>query len=213
MTGLPKGWAKAALAELGHWKGGGTPSKARPDFWGGPIPWVSPKDMKTETITSSIDGITALAIANSSTSLVEADSVLIVTRSGILAHTFPVAVNKVDVTINQDMRALTPHDGIDARFVLHALKADEREILRRCVKDGTTVHSVELSRLMDRAISLPPLPEQHRIVAKIEELFSELDAGEESLTRARAQLGLYRQSLLKGIRCNGGMFKKTWDLR
>lgn len=46
-------------------------------------------------------------------------------------------------------------------------------------------------------IPLPPLPEQHRIVAKIEELFSELDAGTASLARARAQLKTYRQALLK----------------
>jgi type I restriction enzyme S subunit len=46
-------------------------------------------------------------------------------------------------------------------------------------------------------LPLPPHAEQRRIVAKIEELFSELDAGEESLRRARRQLGVYRQSLLK----------------
>ena len=53
------------------------------------------------------------------------------------------------------------------------------------------------SRFATLEIPLPPLAEQRRIVAKIEELFSELDAGEESLRRARRQLGVYRQSLLK----------------
>ena len=53
----------------------------------------------------------------------------------------------------------------------------------------------EISRLA--AIRLPPLREQHRIVAKIEELFSELDKAVESLTLARAQLKTYRQALLK----------------
>ena len=53
------------------------------------------------------------------------------------------------------------------------------------------------SRFATLEIPLPPLAEQRRIVAKIEELFSELDSGEESLRRARRQLGVYRQSLLK----------------
>ena len=53
------------------------------------------------------------------------------------------------------------------------------------------------SRFATLEVPLPPLAEQRRIVAKIEELFSELDAGEESLRRARRQLGVYRQSLLK----------------
>jgi type I restriction enzyme S subunit len=46
-------------------------------------------------------------------------------------------------------------------------------------------------------IPLPPLPEQHRIVAKIEELFSELDKGIEHLKKAQAQLKVYRQAVLK----------------
>jgi type I restriction enzyme S subunit len=53
------------------------------------------------------------------------------------------------------------------------------------------------SRFATLIIPLPPLNEQKRIVSKIEELFSELDSGEESLRRARRQLGVYRQSLLK----------------
>jgi type I restriction enzyme S subunit len=69
--------------------------------------------------------------------------------------------------------------------------------LHRCVKhvNQASISSRELGRTVP--LVLPPLAEQKRIVAKIEELFSELDAGEESLRRARRQLGVYRQSLLK----------------
>jgi type I restriction enzyme S subunit len=62
---------------------------------------------------------------------------------------------------------------------------------------SVTVKHLSSKSLEDIPLPLPPLPEQHRIVAKIEALFSELDAGQESLLRAQAQLGLYRQSLLK----------------
>lgn len=61
----------------------------------------------------------------------------------------------------------------------------------------TTIPMLRTSDVDSFQIPLPPLAEQKRIVAKIEELFSELDAGEESLRRARQQLGIYRQSLLK----------------
>jgi type I restriction enzyme S subunit len=74
------------MGEVGRWFGGGTPSKANPHFWtGGKIPWVSPKDMKFDLITED-------AVAQSATNLVEAGSILIVVRSGILQHTIPVAV-------------------------------------------------------------------------------------------------------------------------
>lgn len=62
---------------------------------------------------------------------------------------------------------------------------------------ATAVPSVRRGDIASISISLPPLPEQHRIVAKIEELFSELDKGIENLKTARAQLKVYRQALLK----------------
>ena len=62
---------------------------------------------------------------------------------------------------------------------------------------SVTVKHLSSRSVEDIPLPLPPLPEQHRIFAKIEELFSELDASAESLTRARAQLQTYRQALLK----------------
>ena len=96
MTDLPPSWAPARLSDLGPWIGGGTPSKANPAYWNGPIPWVSPKDMKTRVIRETVDGITTEAIERSSAKLVPPKAVLIVTRSGILAHSLPVAVTAVE---------------------------------------------------------------------------------------------------------------------
>lgn len=62
---------------------------------------------------------------------------------------------------------------------------------------GTTFRAISADVLRDYKIPLPPLPEQHRIVAKIEELFSELDKGIESLKTAQQQLKVYRQAVLK----------------
>ncbi|TWU53713.1 Type-1 restriction enzyme EcoKI specificity protein [Candidatus Brocadiaceae bacterium B188] len=62
---------------------------------------------------------------------------------------------------------------------------------------ATTVPSVRKSEIKAIEIPLPPLPEQHRIVSKTEELFSELDKGVESLKTARQQLKIYRQAVLK----------------
>ncbi|MBL9188210.1 MAG: restriction endonuclease subunit S [Opitutaceae bacterium] len=62
---------------------------------------------------------------------------------------------------------------------------------------GTAVPRLNVADIRELKVSVPPLTEQKRIVAKIEELFSELEAGEASLRQARRQLGVYRQSLLK----------------
>ena len=62
---------------------------------------------------------------------------------------------------------------------------------------STAIPGLNRNHAYDETVLLPPLPEQHRIVAKIEELFSELDKGIENLKTARAQLKVYRQALLK----------------
>lgn len=119
-TILPIGWAWAQLGQLGSWTGGGTPSKSVAAYWAiGSIPWVSPKDMKAEVITDTEDHITEAAVASSATKSVSPGSVLMVMRSGIPRHTFPVAVNADCVTVNQDLRALTPAAGINPRYIAH----------------------------------------------------------------------------------------------
>lgn len=154
---LPDSWEMVPLAEIGSWSGGGTPSRARREFWeGGTIPWVSPKDMKTGHIRDSEDHITCDAVAQSSAKLIPEGSVLLVTRSGILQHTLPVATNAVPVTINQDLKAITPADAIDPTYVRYALTRYAGEILRDCSKAGTTVASIVTRKLQQFRIPLAP---------------------------------------------------------
>ena len=197
-TGIPASWTIVPLKELGDWSGGGTPSKAKAQYWqGGTIPWVSPKDMKTERISDSEDHITKEAVSHSTTSLINAGSVLIVTRSGILRHTLPVAVNSVSVTVNQDLKALTPRNGILAEYVAWALRAFSRDILHTCSKQGTTVNSVETSKLLGFEIPVAPRGQQAKIVAEIEKQFSRLDEAVANLKRVKANLKRYKASVLK----------------
>jgi len=195
---LPEGWAWTTYEQIGKWSGGGTPSKQIASYWiGGEIPWISPKDMKSLLIYDSEDRITDDAIKSSSAKLIPSDSLLFVVRSGILRRTLPVALTRIDAAVNQDLKALTPSDHIFADYLLYHALAFNDEIRRSCSKDGTTVESIEFLALKEYPIPLPPLSEQHRIVARIEELFSRLDAGVESLLRAKAQLQRYRQSVLQ----------------
>ena len=195
---VPAGWETASLSDLGVWQGGGTPSKAEPRFWeDGLIPWVSPKDMKVFLVSDSEDHITEDAVDSSATKLIPEKSVLMVTRSGILVHTFPVAVTAIPVTINQDLKAITPHDGIDAYFLGYGLTAEGQSILRECKKDGVTVASVETERLKSYQFPVAPLSEQHRIVAAIESYLTRLDDAVASLERVQRNLERYRASVLK----------------
>jgi type I restriction enzyme S subunit len=195
---LPRGWAAIPLDDLGVWSGGGTPSKEEPSFWSdGRIPWVSPKDMKRLFIQDSEDHITEAALGASAAKLIPAHSVLMVTRSGILAHTFPVAVNLVPVTVNQDLKALTPLAGVRDLYVAYGLQALGQSILRACSKDGTTVASVDTQQLKSVQLPVAPHQEQHRIVEALESYMTRLDNAVALLERVEENLERYRASVLK----------------
>jgi type I restriction enzyme S subunit len=152
--------------------------------------------MKVFRLRDSEDHITPEAVAGSAASMVEAGSVLVVTRSGILEHTFPVALTDRDVTVNQDLKAFTPNRGVRADYAAWALRRYGGEILKACKKDGTTVASVEFAMLRAFELPIAPIREQERIVDAIDEQLSRLDAAASSLNRVQAKLNAYRASVL-----------------
>ncbi|MEU3325714.1 restriction endonuclease subunit S [Streptomyces albus] len=182
---LPEGWVWARLGELGEWYGGGTPSKSRPELWeGGTIPWLSPKDMGQEITSETRDHITEAALTESPVRLVPEGSVAIVTRSGVLEHSVPVTLTSVATTLNQDMKAVAPHQGIRGQWIAWGLRAFERKILDKCRKAGTTVASLSTPALMELPFPVPPLAEQHRIVEALEAHLSRLDAAVSAVERS-----------------------------
>jgi type I restriction enzyme, S subunit len=209
---LPRSWTRLSLGEVGRWVGGGTPSRANICFWtDGTIPWVSPKDMKTDRLASAQEQITEAAVANSATNLVEKGSVLLVVRSGILEHTLPVAIAERQMALNQDLKAIQPVKEVDSDYLALALRAFGRTILRSCAKAGTTVASLELPKLLRFRIPIAPLPEQRRIVAEIEKQFTRLEAGMAALRRVQAKLKRYRAAVLKAA-CEGKLVTAEAEL-
>lgn len=194
---LPDGWHWVALGDLGEWRGGGTPSKARTELWtNGTIPWVSPKDMKSDRIRNSEDLITPAAIRTSAAKLLPRGAVLVVTRSGILEHTLPVAVTEMPLAVNQDLKALTPSEQVTAEYAAWALRAFERDILQRCSKTGTTVASIEFPAFLKFRIPVAPPAKQAEIVDNIERQVTRIDAGATAVERVEMLLAQYITSIL-----------------
>ena len=162
---VPKNWNWARLCALGAIVGGGTPSKARDDYWCGGIPWVSPKDMKIDYLSKAQMSISEAAIAGSAANIVPTRSVLFVVRGMILAHSFPVAVTRVPVSINQDMKALVLQHSEMADYVLWMLKGMKPEMLRRVRRSSHGTCRIERSDYKDFLVPVPPAVEQHRIVS------------------------------------------------
>ncbi|HBB9957724.1 TPA: restriction endonuclease subunit S [Vibrio parahaemolyticus] len=166
---LPSGWEWCSLSSLGHFFGGKTPSKSNSSFWGGDVLWVTPKDMKRTHIDDSEDKITQAGV-DSGLALVEVNSLMCVTRSGILRRHFPVALAKKQCTVNQDLKVLSFYDKSVADYVLLMMQGFEQHILDKLTKTGTTVESLKFDEFSVYPFMLPPLKEQRRIVSKVEDL-------------------------------------------
>jgi type I restriction enzyme S subunit len=174
---VPEHWEFKKLKNMAFFAGGGTPSRENLDFWGGPIPWVSPKDMKAEKITQAEEGITQEGLDGSTSSLIAPGHVLIVVRSGILKHTIPVAINAVEVALNQDMKAIRLNDEIcSSWFFLRWVQGFNDQLLLEWGKQGATVESIEQEYLSQSLIPLPPLNEQNAIAIFLDIETAKIDA-------------------------------------
>lgn len=156
--------------------GGGTPDRRETQYWQGEIPWVSPKDMKSDSITDTEDHISAEGLSNSATQMVPPNSVLLVTRSGILRHSIPVAVNAVPVTLNQDMRAFLPDERLAPSFLARLIQGHQAKLLTAWSKVGATVESLESDLIGDTLIPLPPRREQEAVTVFLDREVARLDA-------------------------------------
>ncbi|MDY3530178.1 restriction endonuclease subunit S [Riemerella anatipestifer] len=194
----PKGWEVKKLGEVcTNILGGGTPSKSKPEFYIGDIPWVTPKDMKTKFIRNSIDHINKLAIENSSAKLIPVDSILMVIRSGILKHTLPVAINKVSVTINQDMKAFLPNDKItNTLFMLYFFKVCSYFLLGKV--RAVTADNIEFNQIKNLNYILPPITLQNEFAKRIEQIEILKNQAQQELEQSKNLFQSLLQESFKG---------------
>lgn len=173
---FPAHWPLTRIKHVCRFAGGGTPDKGNAEYWKGDIPWVSPKDMKSATIDNTEDHITLEGLESSAAKLVEPGAVLLVMRSGILRHSIPVAINRVPVALNQDMRALIPLPQLEARYLARLIEGHQQQFLNAWSKVGSTVESLESDLVGETEISVPPLTQQRAIADYLDRETARLDA-------------------------------------
>ena len=196
---VPAHWEVKRMWAVSTAQSGGTPTKAEPDYWNGHIPWVSPKDMKRRLIDSSEDTVTERAIAETGIKLLAPPVVLIVVRGMILAHTFPVAVTTVPVTINQDMKALRFRDGLDPLFMAWVLQGLSRGILSTMVEEAAHgTRAIRMDQWRSLTVPVPPAAEQRDITALLERQTGRIDTLLKRVQQQIARLNEYRQTLISG---------------
>ncbi|GAB6091392.1 restriction endonuclease subunit S [Spirochaeta dissipatitropha] len=167
---LPEGWEWCRLGYVfNSIASGGTPSKNNPAFWNGDIPWASVKDLNGgKYISVTQDTITEEGLKSGSKLAVSGD-VLLCTRMGL----GKIVICQTSIAFNQDLKAIKLSEQVDIDYYYLSYATLE------LIGTGTTVAGITQEKLLNLPYALPPLPEQHRIVAKVDELMALCDRLEE----------------------------------
>ncbi|MBI1335125.1 MAG: hypothetical protein GC165_19855 [Armatimonadetes bacterium] len=194
----PTHWAWVPLNKIGLISGGMTPSKNIPSYWDGDVNWFSSKDIKADELNESELKITRKATGATRLNIYPPGCLVMVGRSGILKRTFPVSILRVEGTVNQDLKVLSPFVAGMERYLQVMLRSMKSFILKSLVKTGMTVQSLKYEEFEMQAFPLPPIGEQKRIVAKVDELMALCDQLEAQLREREAQQAeLARASLAR----------------
>jgi type I restriction enzyme S subunit len=141
---------------------GGTPAKSRPEYWTGPVPWVSAKDMKRFRLEDSEDHVSEDAVV-SGTRLVPAGTVFLLTRGMTLLNDVPICVAQRPMTFNQDIKALLPRPHVAAEYLPYVLLGNKERLLSQVDLAGHGTGRLNTDELKALDVGLPPLPDQRAI--------------------------------------------------
>jgi type I restriction enzyme, S subunit len=181
------------LREVGRWVSGNTPSRSHAEFWNGSFPWVSPKDMKQSLISDSEEHLSDAGRIEAT--VVAPDTLLLVIRGMILAHSLPVAITGRNVAFNQDMKALIPAKPFSVKYLFNWFKWATPKILGRISDSSHGTKRLAMDDLFKMKVPRPEQSEQATFVQRIEAL----ESVEDSIRRNTEKLKSLRASLLTEV--------------
>ncbi len=182
------------LRDIGDIVSGATPKTTVAENFGGAIPWLTPADLSGYTqkyISHGARNLTKQGYDSCSTQIMPSGTVLFSSRAPI-GYT---AIAKNPICTNQGFKSIVPKPFVNSEFLYYQLI-----YLRKTIQEmgsGTTFKEISAKKFGAVQVIVPPLPEQERIVARIEKLLSQLDASVAELKMAKERLKVYRQAVLK----------------
>lgn len=203
---LPKGWEIKKLGDVCQIVNGGTPKSKVKEYWNGNINWITPADLgklKTVLVDETPRKITDLGLQKSSAKLFPENSVILSTRAPI-GH---LAINTVPMATNQGCRGIVPNENLDPWFLYYFLKANVQ--LLNELGSGATFLELSTRNLSSVRIPVPPIPEQQRIVAILDETFSAIDKAKANAEQNLKNAKELFESYLQGVFENGDWETKT----
>lgn len=207
---LPPDWAEHRFGDLcERIVNGGTPSTDVPTYWGGTTPWVTGADFTSQGIGEVRRYVTDLGIRSSTTSVVKAGNLLVVTRTGV----GKLAVAPIDIAISQDVTGVyLDRTRADVGFAYHLLSHEIEELKK--LNQGTSINGIVRSDLEGHLVRIPgSLPEQQRIAAILDSLDTVIEATEALIEKhQQIKTGLMQDLFTRGVDAAGRIGPSTAGL-
>lgn len=187
-------WKTEALGDIAFMTSGGTPSKKNPEYYkNGTIPWVRSGELENSAIRDTEIKITQAGLDNSSAKIFPKGTLLIALYGATIGK---LAYLDVDACTNQAVCGIFENEKVSLKYLYYFLLFHRPDLVKQGI--GGAQSNISQTILKKLMVSYPvDIVEQLRIVSRIEELFSELDNGVETLQKTKQQLAVYRQAVLK----------------
>lgn len=200
---LPDKWEIVKIGDFAHTTSGGTPKRSNSEYYGGNVPWVKSGDLNDASLFSVDEYISDLGLEKSSAKLFKPGTVLIALYGATIGR---LSILQIEAASNQAVCGITLPDEVDNKYLFYYLRSIREKLIGQ--GKGGAQPNISQGVVKEIEVSLAPPEQQKRIVAKIEELFSHIDAGIAALTKAKQLLKQYRQSVLKAAVT--GELTKQW---
>ena len=174
---MPVGWTETKLKEVGEWKSGGTPSRKQEGYFGGGIQWVKSGDLKDGPLLSTEETITASGLKSSAAKMLPPGTISMAMYGATIGR---LGILSTAAATNQACANVIPYSGLlDPKYLFYYLLSERSRFIEK--GQGGAQPNISQEIILDHPIPIAPLPEQRRIVAKLDELLAKLDGIQDHL--------------------------------
>lgn len=206
---IPKNWGWCRLGKLGVCQTGTTPSTLVKSYFGTDIPFIKPADITLKGLVLNNEGLTLEGLKKGV--LIARNSLMMVCIGGSIGKSY---YNEVEVSCNQQINAITPLANVHSQFLHYWVQSEYFQKAIWAEASGGTTPIVNRSKWESISIPLPPLSEQHRIVAKLEQLMRHCDELEQSIKQSQEQNEqLLQQVLREALSPTGASLKNEYKIK
>ena len=198
-----EGWQFLKVKDFAHTTSGGTPKRGVSEYYNGDVSWVKSGDLNDGHLNKVDEYITKLGLEKSSAKLFKPGTLLIALYGATIGR---LSILNVEASTNQAVCGISVPESVDVKYLFYYLLSIRQKLINQ--GKGGAQPNINQQIVKETVVPLAPPEQQKRIVAKIEELFSHIDAGIEALKKSKQLLKQYRQSVLKAAVT--GELTKEW---